>query len=117
MFRRYHMDVGALTTGRNRTYPQAWRRYRALRNTFWALLMAFPPFVNALDRLESRFPRSGLSLICVFTWMIACWLTASYIDGWCCPRCGKTFASKSWRHKFLFAKECVHCGLRKFSSG
>ncbi|HTX75996.1 MAG TPA: hypothetical protein VMD29_07315 [Terracidiphilus sp.] len=42
---------------------------------------------------------------------VIAWFQLNYFR---CPRCGRLFAIASWYNLSIFARKCVHCGLRKF---
>jgi hypothetical protein len=96
-------------------YEEQWRRYRRLRRLSLLVLLPFcgVPFFPHGD--------GSLSLPVLFPIMmlsgfvgVGAWFLLNYFR---CPRCGRLFAITWWYSVSIFARKCVHCGLRKFSDG
>jgi hypothetical protein len=100
-------------------YEEDWAEYRRVRNRFWALWLLYVPVVAGLTWLSSllldSFLAFGMGLaIC---WMVV-WVYYGFrLNGFRCPRCGEWFSAKWWYNRSFFARSCVHCGLKKFSTG
>src|SRR4051812_22992996 len=100
----------------------AWKKYRRLRAQAWVVCLG--GFVLELGLL------AGMTLILgpagfhrtvpiVLGGIAVAWAVATMILGhryqrWPCPRCGRPFGKTFWWHN-PFARQCVHCGLRKWS--
>lgn len=59
---------------------------------------------------------SGIArTIVALAWMISLVVTGNRAANFRCPRCGKHFFKTFWYYN-SFARRCVHCGLRKWST-
>jgi hypothetical protein len=57
-------------------------------------------------------PLAGVFIISLF---IAFGITGLQLQTFSCPRCGDNFSSNGFDQYSVFARKCVHCGLKKFS--
>jgi hypothetical protein len=99
-------------------YDEQWKRYRRLKLAFVLsnagfLAFAVPTFLLAkFGKPEwANFTFFGLGT----AWFACYAVSYDCIRRFPCPRCGRRFSS-SWR-KFLdfSGKQCLHCGLKRFS--
>jgi hypothetical protein len=96
-------------------YDAQWKRYRRLRLAHRIGFWGFFPFLFVLAILAQM----GVPFPALF---IAAYLLLSGVATfrfyfYRCPRCQRFYAT-TWRYQpMLFARECVHCGLKKFSNG
>jgi hypothetical protein len=96
-------------------YDAQWKRYRRLRlaNRIgdWGLF----PFVFVLAilaQMDLPFPALFLGAYLLFAGV-----ATFRFYFFRCPKCQRFFAT-TWSYRpMLFARECVHCGLKKFSDG
>ena len=93
-------------------YEMQWQRYRRLRLLSLLFLAPFCAFIPALIvhgtvELPALFP-----IFMLFGFVgVAAWFVLNFFR---CPRCGKLFAITWWYSPSIFARKCVHCGLKKF---
>jgi hypothetical protein len=98
-----------------RSYDEEWKRYRRLKLAFLIsnlgfLGVAIPTFVSARLRAMNR-----VFFVLIIAWFV--WYSVSYerFRRFQCPRCGRYFSSPWLNFLKLSAKECVHCGLPRYS--
>jgi hypothetical protein len=96
-------------------YDSQWRRYRRLRLLSLLFLLPFCPFILGLYFHHTlEFP-SIFPFLMFFGFVgVAAWFVLNFFR---CPRCDKFFAISWWYNLSIFARKCVHCGLKKFSDG
>jgi len=98
-----------------------WRDYQRRRISFFAAwLGGFALFVFA-SIVAGFFGHSILIVLPVWiTWIVSFFITLSWVQRFRCPRCGKRFLPPMFDgrepQKFLYPKQCIHCGLPKWSA-
>jgi hypothetical protein len=105
-------------------YQNQWRQYRGRRRWLVVLViaefLAFFPAVAAATALSRRFPGKELDILAFFILGPIFAYTATRLNVFPCPRCGKNFFAELGDLTALFrpgtalGRECVHCGLRKY---
>jgi len=97
-------------------YQQAWQRYRLQGRIWIALFVLYVPAVVGTALLSAHYWHSLMPAIAVaIVWMALTMYLGVRINMWRCPRCGQPFSGTLWRSKGIFARQCVHCGLEKYS--
>jgi hypothetical protein len=102
-------------------YSREWRQYRKLRDLALGVLISASLLLISMvliGPLETSRPVLLVAiLVAAVVVFSAAIVTAIRVEGWGCPRCGRSFVSK-WRSKFgvFFVTECANCGLRKWSN-
>jgi hypothetical protein len=117
----YHRLMPSLSGSDHRTvtvseeYARQWRRYRIMRYLFWILFLGLFFILESANRLSMRFfGEYGPAFLVMLVWVSCCVLAAVLLGRWRCPRCGRIVAQEShWKHKLIFARQCVHCGFPK----
>jgi hypothetical protein len=97
-------------------YDAQWKRYRRLRLVHRIGIWAFFPILVVLEFLHLSY---GISVpFLIIQLYILFFAVASFrFYFFRCPRCRRFFATV-WRYTpRLFERECLHCGLKKFSDG
>jgi len=99
-------------------YGQRWQVYRRFRRDLLLVSAGFFPWVLGVGVLAALVVSHRLSAVfgVVAACLYAFFLGVVFIrmEKFRCPRCGGHFASSRWYTKSIFARKCVHCGLRKF---
>jgi hypothetical protein len=98
-------------------YQLEWQEYRRRRNQFFLVFASYVPVCSAVAFVSMKLFHTftpGFVVACF--WMGLFVLTGCRVQLWPCPRCGKWFSSTGWYTYGLFARKCVHCGLRKFEN-
>jgi hypothetical protein len=100
-------------------YGDAWKQYRRLKRAFvfsniGFLGFAIPTLIFASFHEErlANFAFFGLGAAWI-VWYAECY---EQFRRFRCPRCGQYFSSKWLNLIKLSAKQCLHCGLEKFSN-
>ena len=94
-------------------YDTQWRRYRRLQMLSLLVVVPFAAGFLLVEFPDSPAVRIPVSIAIVFGFIgVGSWFLLNYFR---CPRCGKLFAINWWYNLSIFARKCVHCGLRKFT--
>jgi hypothetical protein len=92
-----------------------WSEYRKRRNL---ALFAFIGYIPAVALVAFVCIVSAISFspafVAAFLWAVFFVVAANLTMRFQCPRCGKPFFAKWWYHN-VFARKCLHCGLRKYA--
>jgi hypothetical protein len=97
-------------------FDKEWGEYRKRRNLLLFAFLGYVPIVSAFAFLSFKFFHTDVpAFVFAFGWMAFFLVAGIHLNCWPCPRCGKWFAAKWW-YRNPFARRCVHCGLRKYSS-
>lgn len=95
----------------------AWDEYRKRRNLATIAFVGYVPVVYLVADLAFKlFHTSVPGYAFAAAWMLFIIISSNRVVWFPCPRCGKRFFAKWWYHN-MFARRCVHCGLRKYSDG
>ncbi len=98
-------------------YQQAWRKYRRRARLWLALFVLYVPVVFGVGWLSLRYWHTpNPAFVLAILWMAYTLYVGARINLWRCPRCGQCFAGTWWYNKGVFAKQCVNCGLPKYSA-
>jgi Zn ribbon nucleic-acid-binding protein len=98
-------------------YDAEWEIYRRLRLSAVLLALGIPPLLAAFVLLSRTANARTFLGILVILYAALFFITQLRFTFFLCPRCHKWF-SRTWRFdKGIFARKCVHCGLKKFSDG
>jgi hypothetical protein len=99
------------------SYRAAWDEYKRLRSFCFLIWLGGVPFLAVLSYLlglaSPRFAEY-VFFILGLAWIVSWIYFAASLQSWSCPRCGNRFSATWWYNKSIFARKCVHCGLRKF---
>jgi len=99
-------------------YRQAWRQYKLRARLWLALFVLYVPVVVGTALLTLKYLHtSNPAFVLAVLWMAYTLYVGARINLWRCPRCGQCFAGTWWYNKGVFAKQCVNCGLPKYSAG
>ena len=99
-----------------RLYADNWTDYRNRMHWLWFSVLAGPLLVFAFSiPLSSLFSSEVPFAIFGVSWMVATTVCNFRTVFWPCPRCHKPFFRGWFIHRFT--KQCVHCGLPKWSLG
>jgi len=99
-------------------YQEAWQLYKRQGRLWIALFILYVPAVVGSALLSLKLlhtPRPAIAVALI--WMAFTLYLGARINLWRCPRCGNAFSGTLWRSKGIFAGQCVHCGLTKYSNG
>jgi hypothetical protein len=98
-------------------YGRQWDEYRRSRNIVLVALVGFVPF-SAVARLLANLTKiPSLFAIAMFGWLVLLVCGAGGLGSFRCPRCGELFGETWWYRVGVFARRCMHCGLKKYSNG
>jgi hypothetical protein len=99
-----------------------WIEYKRRRRTFWLAFLLFPlwifPGATLQDYLAGRGydGRSLVTFLVVLVPPMACLMVVSLrLIFWPCPRCGRPLHCTWWYGNPWFARQCLHCGLPKWT--
>ena len=97
-------------------YQPAWHQYKQRGRLWIALFVLYVPAVVGtallcIKYLHTAKPAVALALL----WMAYTLYVGARINLWRCPRCGQCFSGTWWYNKGIFARQCVNCGLPKYS--
>jgi len=96
-------------------YDSQWRSYRRLRSLSLLFLLPFCPFILGLVFHQTLELPILFPVLMIFGFVgVGAWFVLNFFR---CPQCGKFFAITWWYNLSIFARKCVHCGLKKFSDG
>jgi hypothetical protein len=96
------------------SYQEQWDEYKRRRNTLLLLFLGYLPAVLTVIGVSRLFFRSLFpSYAAAVLFMIPLIVAGHRFNNWPCPQCGKPFHSTGWTYN-SFARECVHCGLKKY---
>jgi hypothetical protein len=98
-------------------YDVEWKIYRRLRTSALLLAVGLVPFIGLAYFLNQVAHAKTLLSIVVILYAALFFTTQLRLTFFLCPRCHKWFATTWLFNRGLFARKCVHCGLRKFSNG
>jgi hypothetical protein len=93
-----------------RRYDSQWQGYRRLR--LLSLLFVLPFCAMPLVLVFHISPQLLLFSMPFGFIGAGAWFVLNFFR---CPRCGRFFAMTFWYNLSIFARRCVHCGLKKFS--
>ena len=104
------------------SYLAQWLGLRRWEATAWLTFLLYPPGAAGLNWLMTKLTGSDIpGMIVAFAWMIIAAVFNGRLVRFRCPRCQERFfcvngpgflsLEKGW----LFAQECVHCGLPKYA--
>ena len=97
-------------------YQQAWQQYKRRARLWLALFVLYVPVVVGSALLCLKYWHTpNPAFVLALVWMAYTLYLGARINLWRCPRCGQCFAGTWWYNKGIFAKQCVNCGLRKYS--
>ena len=98
-------------------YQQAWRQYKRRGRLWLALFVLYVPVVVGSALLTLKYWHTpNPAFVLAILWMSYTLYLGARINLWRCPRCGQCFAGTWWYNKGIFAKQCVNCGLLKYSN-
>jgi len=98
-------------------YQPAWRQYKLRARLWLALFVLYVPVVVGTALLTLKYLHTpNPAFVLAVLWMGYTLYVGARINLWRCPRCGQCFAGTWWYNKGIFAKQCVNCGLPKYSS-
>jgi hypothetical protein len=96
-------------------YREQWRQYRRLRMQMVLAFAGYAPFCFAVAMVSiAMFQTFTPAFVAAALWMGLFAYVGSRVTLWRCPRCGKCFSGSWWYNTGVLARQCVHCGLRKF---
>jgi hypothetical protein len=73
------------------------------------------PIAGFLAFLATKvFNSETAALVVLGSWMAFYGVAGVRFQMFRCPRCGRRFCFKWWFHDLL-ARQCLHCGLRKYA--
>ena len=97
-------------------YQPAWRQYKLRARLWLALFVLYVPVVVGAGWLSLKYLHTpNPAFVPAVLWMAYTLYVGARINLWRCPRCGQCFAGTWWYNKGIFAKQCVNCGLLKYS--
>jgi len=89
-----------------------------LARLWLALFVLYVPVVVGTALLTLKYLHTpNPAFVLAVLWMAYTLYVGARINLWRCPRCGQCFAGTWWYNKGIFAKQCVNCGLPKYSNG
>ena len=97
-------------------YDQQWQKYRRLRLLYRTGYWGFLPLLVVLEMLYMTY-RISVPVLVAQLLILLFAIIAFRLYFFRCPRCQRFYAIAQRYTPRLFARECVHCGLRKFSDG
>ncbi len=99
------------------SYEDAWNDYRRRRRFALASVAGVPTYVLAFSALPSHLGSwfsiiviMGLWILVLLSLGVSLWRLSS----WRCPRCKQEYFMRNRTHN-PFARQCRHCGLRKWA--
>jgi len=96
-------------------YDEQWKTYRRLRLAHRIASWGFLPFLFLLEILHQM--EVPISVLVVAAYLLVSAVASFRFYFFRCPRC-KRFFAMTWRYAPMpFQRECLHCGLKKFSNG
>jgi antibiotic biosynthesis monooxygenase (ABM) superfamily enzyme len=101
-------------------YQRSWKRYKFWRNLAILAWMGLVPMILGGSILLKRVLNvPALFRIVLIAWFLLIISTTAETGYFRCPRCAKFFSARIggvWWYKLgIFARQCVHCGLKKYS--
>jgi hypothetical protein len=97
-------------------YSEGWSEYRKYRRELLIVWLGGVPVVGAIAEASLwLFHTLVPAQVAGVAWMLLFLFAGVRCQTFCCPRCGEGFSAKGWYNKSFLARECVHCGLPKFS--
>lgn len=98
-------------------FQPAWQQYKQRARLWVALFVLYVPVVVGSGLLTLKYWHTpNPAFLIAILWMAYTLYLGARINLWRCPRCGRCFAGTWWYNKGIFAKQCVNCGLRKYSN-
>ena len=93
-----------------------WKEYRRCRRQFFLVWLAGVPVVGCITWIGQSIVHTLVpGRITAILWLVLFLLTGGRLQMFPCPRCGETFSRKGWVQYSIFARKCLHCGLKKFA--
>jgi hypothetical protein len=105
-------------------YSEQWRDLRRRRFIAWLWFFGYVPGAAIIFAIVfsliylSGLPRDwidGAFYIIAGAWMVGAYLAGHRAMAFLCPRCHQPFFY-TWWYFNSFARKCVHCGLRKWTT-
>lgn len=104
--------------GVRNSYEDAWSDYRRRRRFALASVAGVPIYILAFSAVSGIHLRSwlwiyvimGLWIFVLLSFGVSVWRLSS----WRCPRCKQEYFMRNRTHN-RFARQCRHCGLRKWA--
>ena len=97
-------------------YDQLWQKYRRLRLLYRTGYWGFLPLLVVLEMLHMTY-RISVPVQVVQLLIVLIALVAFRLYFFRCPRCQRFYAIAQRYSPKLFTRECLHCGLKKFTDG
>jgi hypothetical protein len=98
----------------SRSFVEDWRRYRRWARLRWVAFLGYLPFGIAYSKLHEYLGLTGPP-IPVLAWFVFFGVTMAMTGFFGCPRCESPFFF-TWYWSNPFARQCLHCGLPKWSA-
>jgi uncharacterized SAM-binding protein YcdF (DUF218 family) len=101
--------------------PQ-WKDYRRRRISFFVAWLGGFGLFGFACMVADFWRNAALTIILpvLAAWIISFVVTLGWLRAFRCPRCGGTFLPPfigvREPHKFLYAPQCVHCGLSAYGA-
>lgn len=100
-------------------YAEQWEDYRKRRLMFWCVYLGGGPVALTITALLSQvFTKEIVDRVFFIlggAWWLGVIVTGYRLMGWRCPRCDNYYFVGLIRNPF--ARQCQHCGLKKWDEG
>jgi Zn ribbon nucleic-acid-binding protein len=97
-------------------YFLQWSKYRKRNRVVIMIFATFVPAMIAIGYpLSSSLGENKAMFIVFGIWAVLLLIFGNYAALWRCPRCAKAYHMDFGRYVNPMARNCVHCGLPKWS--
>ncbi|MGB6546424.1 MAG: hypothetical protein WBE97_12450 [Candidatus Acidiferrales bacterium] len=97
-------------------YSQQWEACKKLSSQFLFAFVVELSIIVASICFSAAIRRNFVaSLVLESLWVVVFFVTAIRLQNFRCPRCAEKFFA-SPRYHNVFARQCLNCGLQKYSN-
>lgn len=99
-------------------YGAKWQEYRQLRRRCVLVFGGFVVLALVVATVSNYYFQTFTPVLALTVLWIPVYIMLGYpFVYWRCPRCNRPFSGSFGYHKGMFCRDCMHCGLRKYSNG